>query len=331
MAVPNAAPAAAPAAQPAQSNDESIRSFATGFLSQIERDGDPDQATDAPEQEAQPVEPTEPEAPEPEAETPPPPAVKMVEVELDNGEKVLVPEQVKHRMMADKDYRQKTMEISAERKELAKLTAMAAQTAQQAQQLAPYHAQLQAMETRTQQLQQALRSPELAADPVTYNRVQGELAILLYEKDRFAGGLNQQVNQLNAQQNNLRMQKLALEAPKLYEEMPDLAKPENIQKLAKYVTDEGLPPEAIDFLNYSTAGTKLAWKAHQYDLMVKEQAVSRAKLQEKVKDLPSATQSSRAPDKSALEKQAMSAWKKSGGRPSDPNFDAALRARLRGK
>ncbi|HEY6028281.1 MAG TPA: hypothetical protein VIV09_15390, partial [Pseudolabrys sp.] len=303
---------------------------ATGFLSQIEKDEDPDQATDAPEEEAQPHEEAETPTPEQEAETPAQPEVKMVEVELEDGEKVLVPEKVKHRMMADKDYRQKTMEVAAERKELARLTAMAAQTAQQAQQLAPYHAQLQTMDTRAQQLSQALSSPELAADPVMYNRVQGELAILLHQRDRFAAGLQQQVSQLDTQQQQLRAQKLVLEAPKLYAEIPDLAKPENVQKLAKYVVDEGLPQEAVDFLNYSTAGAKLAWKAHQYDQMVKDQASSRAKLQEKVKDLPAA-QSSRAPDKSAIEKQAMSAWRKGGGRPGDPNFDAALRARLRGK
>lgn len=334
MSVPNApqqqaAPQSAPETAP-QSNDEAIGSFARGFLGSIERDEDPDQLTDeAPVQEAPPQVEAEAEAPEQEAETPTQPEVPMVEVDID-GEKYTIPEKVKHRVMADKDYRQKTMELAAERKQFQALTATAAQVAQQAQQLAPYHARLQQMTERVNLLNQALTnpSPELAADPVSYNRVQGELAILLHQRDQFANGLNQQVSQLTQQQQAIRAQQLAIDAPKLYQEIPDLQKPESVKGLTKYLEDAGLPQEAFDFVNYSTVATKLAWKAMQYDVMVADQAKAKAKLQEKVKDLPGATQSSRAGEKGANTKQLQETWKKNGGRPTDPAFTQLLRSRI---
>jgi hypothetical protein len=328
MSVPNAAPAAAPAAP--QSNEEAIGQYARGFLSEIDQDTPTDELDPNP-QEAQPEEIAE-ETETPEAETPSPevPEIPTVEIELD-GEKFNIPEKLKGRLMADKDYRQKTMALAESRKQLETLTANASQLAQQAQQLAPYHAQLFQMENRAQQLNQALQSRELAADPVEYNRVQGELAILLHNKDRFAQGLHQQVSQLTQQQTHLRVQQLALDAPKLFEEFPDLQKPENTQKLVQYVQEQGLPSEALEYLNYSAAGTKLAWKAHQYDVMVKEQAASRAKLQEKTKTLPAATQSSRAADGGAKDKQLRESWKRDGGRINSPAFDQLLRSKLRGK
>jgi hypothetical protein len=198
--------------------------------------------------------------------------------------------------------------------------------------MAPYHAQLFAMENRAQQLHHALKtSQQLAQDPLEYNRVQGELAILLQEKTHFAQGLQQQMSQLNAQQHQLRVQQLHLDAPKLFEEFPDLQKPETAQKLGQYVRDSGLPAEAVDFLNYSAAGTKLAWKAHQYDVMVAEQAKSRQKLQEKTKALPAATQSSRVADKGAKDKQLRADWQKRGGSINDPAFDELLRSKIRRK
>jgi hypothetical protein len=333
MSVPNAAPAAAPAApaqQQPQSVDERIRQRAEGFLAQIDEDGptdalNPNEASE----EAPPQEDAETETPEQEAETPALPDVKMVEVELEDGEKVLVPEKVKHRMMADKDYRQKTMELSATRKQVEQHLASAAQLAQQAQQMAPYHAQLFQMENHANYLQQQLQT--LGEDPLAFNRVQGELAILLHNKDRFAQGLHQQVAQLNAQQQQLRAKQLEIDAPKLFEEFPELQKPETQQKLAQYVRESGLPQEALDYLNYSPSGTKLAWKAHQYDVMVADQAKARAKLQEKTKTLPAATQSSRAGDPASIkQKQLRSDWQKRGGNINDPAFSAYLRSKLRG-
>lgn len=318
--------AVAPAPQAPQSVDERIRAHAEGFLADLDANDDPDQIRQESQEVAEeaPAETQE----QPEAETPIP-EVPMVEVELD-GQKYQIPEPIKHRVMADKDYRQKTMEVAATKKQLEQLTATATQLAQQAQQLAPYHAQLFAMENHAQFLNQKLRSPELANDPLEYNRVQGELAVLLHQKGQFSQGLQQQVQNLTQEQMRLRAHQLQLEAPKLFEQFPDLQKPENQQKLAKYVHDEGLPQEAIDFLNFSAAGTKLAWKAHQYDLMVADQAKARAKLAEKTKTLPAATQSSRAVDQSAKDKQARSEWQKRGAKWNDPAFSQVLRGKIRG-
>ena len=333
MTVPNAAPAAVPAVP--ISNDQAIGDYARGFLAEIDQDS-PTNALD-PNPQKPPKEPVAEEAPteeaqEPEAETPPPePEIPTVEVDLD-GKKYKIPEELKGRLMADKDYRQKTMALAEQRKTLESLTATAQQISEQAKQMAPYHAQLYQMESRAQYLHQALSNPppELANDPITYNRMQGELAILLNQKDRLAQGLHQQANELNSKQQKLRADQLALDAPKLFEQFPEIQKPETQQKLAKYVIDEGLPQEALDYLNYSAAGTKLVWKAHQYDQMVKDQAAAKAKLKETTKTLPSATPSSRAADTGAKDKQLRGQWQKNGGKITDPNFDQLLRNKLRG-
>lgn len=337
MSVPNipqqqAVPQSAP-----QSNDERISSYAREVLNEIVTDDNTNAlnpnlrpgAEQAPEEVAQP-EQTE-EAPEqPEAETPTPePEVPLVEVDLE-GKKYKVPEELKGRLMADKDYRQKTMALAETRKQLETLTATAQKAFEQAQQMAPYHAQLFQMENRAQELSRALQSQELQADPLTFNRVQGELAILLHNKDRLAAGLQQQMHTLSQEQLALRQKQLAIDAPKLFEQFPEIQKPETQKKLAQYVQDEGLPEEAIEYLNYSAVGTKLVWKAHQYDQMVKDQAAAAKKLSEKVKTLPAATQSSRAGDNGAKDKQLRNSWQKAGGKITDPNFDALLRSKLRG-
>jgi hypothetical protein len=326
---PQAAPAAAP-----QSNDEAIKNFANGFLESVERDDDPDQMDEQPEDqqaetpqdaEAQGTEGEEAENATPESEE-----VPVVEVEVD-GEKYQIPEKLKGRLMADKDYRQKTMALAESRKVLEQLTSQAQQLATQAQQMAPYHAQLYAMDNRAQQLSQALDNPALRDDPIEFNRVQGELAILLRNRDSLAANLGNANEHFAQQASAIQMQKLAQEAPKLYEEHPQLQEPENQKALVKYLQSEGADEQALGYINFSVFGTKLAWKALQYDRMVKSQSESKAKLQEKVQKLSPVSSTSRAPDRGAQEKQLQKDWKKGGGKIHDPAFSMLLRNKLRGK
>lgn len=331
-----AAPQSQQPQQPASSGDP-IRDLAVGFLNDIETNQDPDQMESHQSGESQEQQPegeaeTEgDEGQEAEKAIPDAPEVPMVEVELDDGTKVNVPENVKPHLMRDKDYRQKTMALADERKQFEQLTAKAQQLATQAQQMAPYHAQLFAMDNRANQLHQALQSPQLADDPIEFNKVQGELAILLRNRDNFANGLGQMQNQWNEQQTQLRIQRLQAEAPKFFEEVPDMQKPEVREALGRYVADAGLAPEEIQHMNYSVAATKLAWKAQQYDRIVKDQAASRAKLKESVKSLPPVAQSSRVPNNDAQNKQLRKEWQKGGGKMTDPAFDALLRNKLRGR
>jgi hypothetical protein len=328
MSIPNPAPQAPQQSQP-QSNDEAISSLARGFLGEIDKDTPTDALNpNEPQQPQQPEAATD-ETPEPEAETPTQPEIPLVEIELD-GEKFSVPEKLKGRFMADKDYRQKTMATAEQRKQLETLTATAERTIQQAQQMAPYIAQLNQMDSHAQHLDSRLRSQELAQDPVEFNRVQGELALLLRNRDLLAQGLTQQQHRIQQQQTALRAQQLAMDAPKLFEQFPDLQKPETQQKLTKYAVDEGLPQEVLDYLNFSAVGTKLLMKAFRHDLMVKDQEAAQAKLKETVKTLPSAAQSSRAAERGAKDKQLQKEWQKGGGKISDPSFDALLRSKLRG-
>lgn len=317
---------AAPAPAPAPSENP-IGDFAKGFLREIEDNPDPDQMD-----QDEPVETTEGEPQQEEtleAETPPQEEIPVVEYELEDGEKLQVPERLKPHLMRDKDYRQKTMAIAETRKQLEQLTANAEHLAQQAQQMAPYHAQLFAMDNRAQQLQRALQSSELAADPLEYNRAQGELALILRNRDQLANNLGQQENQIRAQQYELKAKKLSIDAPKLFEEVPELAKDDVRKALTEFVANEGLTANEWETVSFSASLTKMAWESKQYRAMVKDQAVSREKLKQQTKSLPSASQSSRAPAKGANTDQLQKEWKKGGGKIHDPAFSALLRAKLR--
>ena len=318
-------------------NDEKIGDFAKGFLQDIEEHQDPDQREPDEEQaqeevpsEEQPVEGEE--QAEAEEATPQEPEIPMVELELEDGEKVLVPEKAKAGYMRDKDYRQKTMALAEVRKTLEQVTAQAQQSAVQAQQMAPYFAQLHSMDSRAAQLDQALRSPDLVNDPIEYNRTQGELAILLRNRDQLASNLHYAQSQFFEQQAQIRAQRLSVEAPKLFEEIPDLAKNEVREGLGKYVREQGLSEEEYAHINFSPVATKLAWKAQQYDRMVKEQAAAKKAVVTKVaKPGATASSSSRAGEPGPNVKQLRSDWRKDGNHINSPAFDAMLRARLRGK
>ena len=331
MSIPQQAQQAAPqqAEAPVQTNEEAIGSFARGFLADLESHPDADEPRSNEVEEAPQVEAETPES-EPEAETPPQPEIPLVEVDID-GEKFQIPEKVKHRVMADKDYRQKTMELSASRKQLETLTATAAQVAQQAQQLAPYYAQLHQMDSRAQYLQQAMQQARANQDPLAFNEAQGELGILLHQRTQFANGLQGEVSRLTAAQQEIRLKQLQADLPALVQEVPEITKPETRQKLASYASEQGLPQEALDYLNYSAVGTKLLWKAQQFDAMKAQSESAKKTLQEKTKTLPAATPSSRVPDKGAQSKQLSEQWQKRGGKINDPAFDQLLKAKLRGR
>ena len=326
-------------AQP-QSNDEKIGDFARGFLNEVAENQDPDQmdhTRDEQEQQAQEQQPEQEQAeeqPQEEAEeaTPQEAEIPMVELELEDGEKVLVPEKAKAGYMRDKDYRQKTMALAENRKALEQLTAQAQQLATQAQQMAPYYAQLHSMDSRAAQLERALQSPDLVNDPIEYNRTQGELAILLRNRDQLASGLHQAQSHFYEQQAQIRAQRLAVEAPKLFEEIPDLAKPEVRESLGKYVQAQGVSEEEYAHINFSPAATRLAWKAQQYDRMVKEQAAAKKAVAQKVaKPSAAAPSSSRAGVPGPNVKELRAAWRKDGNSIQSSAFDAMLRQRIRGK
>lgn len=321
--------------QAPQTNDEAIGNYARGFLADLQANDDPDQMQpleDAPVEEEQPQEAQQEEQAEAESveDTPQEPEIPLVEVEIE-GEKFQVPEKLKGRLMADKDYRQKTMALAEQRKAFDQMAATAQQLAAQAQQMAPYHAQLFAMESRAQQLRAAL-TPELRAnDPIEFNNTQGELAILLNERAQFAAQLGNAQQGLNQQFAALQSQRLAQEAPALFEEFPSLKEEGTRQNLVKYLRDQGADDQALGYIDFSVFGTKLAYKAMQYDRMVADQAKSKAKLAEKVKAAPPVATNSRVPNVNAQEKQLQKDWKKGGGKLHDPAFSALLRNKLRGK
>lgn len=331
------APVAPQIPQPPQSNDEAISQYARGFLADIEQNDDPDQMNHGIDEEEAPQEAESqqddeaPQEQEPESETAPQePEIEVVEIEKD-GKKYHIPAELKGDFMAKKDYSQKTAALAEDRKVVEQLKVSAQQLATQAKQMAPYHAQLFAMDSRAQQLQQALASQELANDPIEYNRTQGELAILLRNRDQFASQLGQVEDHFQQQFQAMQAQKLAAEAPALFEEIPALKEEPTRQNLVKYLQDSGADEQVLGYINFSVLGTKLAYKAMQYDRMVADQAKARTKLAEKVKTAPPVAAQSRVPVANAQEKQLQKEWKKGGGKLHDPAFSALLRSKLRGK
>ena len=327
------------APQEPQSNDEKIGSFARGFLDDLERNQDSaqldpnDDGQEAQEQQEPQAEPQAEEQPQEEAEeaTPQEAEVRLVEVELEDGKRVQVPEELKPHIMRDKDYRQKTMALADQSREVAQLRQKAEQVAQMAEQLAPYNAQLFAMDNHAQQIQQSLTQELLNSDPIEFNRRQGELSLLYRNRDVLAANLDRYRANIAEQTAEVRYKQLAAEAPKLFEEIPELAKPEIREQLGGWVKSQGLNQEEINYIGFSPAATKIAWKARQFDLMQKQQAASKAKLQTAAKVSPTAGNTSRAPDAGAKEKQLRAEWKKGGASVQDDRLADILRHRLRGK
>lgn len=331
-----------PNQQASQSSDERLGQFAKGvFESLANPDQDIEQHDEAvqgdgvpaagPEEGKAPKDETENRSEEEQAaseeENPQVSDVAMVEVELEDGKKVMVPEYVKGHLMRDKDYRQKTMALAEQRKSYEQLSQQARQIADQAQQMAPYHAHLFVMDNRASQLNKELTQELAVNDPIEYNRKQGELAILLRNRDSLASGLHQQMSRLYQEQAELKSKQLAIEAPKLFEEIPELQKTEEREALGKWVKDQGLTEDEFQYLNFSVAGTRLAWKARQFDRMVKEQAKVKASLKDKVQTIPAVTKTSRSAESGAIIKQQRQEWKKGGGKLHDENFSALLRSR----
>lgn len=324
------------APQEPQSNDDKIGSFARGFLDDLEKNQDSaqldpnDSGEEAQESEAEPVAEEQP-VEEAEEATPQEVEVRMVEVELEDGKKYQIPEEVKPHLMRDKDYRQKTMALADQSREVAQLRQKAEQVAQMAEQLAPYNAQLFAMDNHAQQIQQSLTKDLLDSDPIEFNRRQGELSLLYRNRDVLAANLDRQKSYIAEQTAEVRYKQLAAEAPKLFEEIPELAKPEVRESLGGWVAAQGLNQEEINYIGFSPAATKIAWKARQFDVMQKQQQASKAKLQTAAKASPTVGNTSRAPDAGAKEKQLRADWKKGGGSVQDDRLADILRHRLRGK
>lgn len=315
------------------SNDDKIAGFAKNVLTDLTGDREPNEIDTGllEQQEAQdePQAETQPEDAQPEAEeAQPEPSIPMVEVELEDGQKVQVPENIKGYLMRDKDYRQKTMALAEQRKAYEQLSQQAQQVAVQAQQMAPYHAQLMQMDSRAQFLQQNLTNELATNDPIEFNRMQGELAILLRNRDSLASGLHNEMSKLSQQQAYLRHQQLAIEAPKLFEQFPELQQEENRTNLAKYIRAEGANDWEYDYINFSPFATKLAWKAAQYDRLVKDQATAKATLKTKVASVPTVGKSTRSVDDATQSRQLKQEWRKDNGNRNSDAFSKLLRDRL---
>lgn len=321
--------------------EDRISAFSQGFLADVEKNDDPDGFERAEEVEAeesqeeqQPQEeqPQEQEHPAPEAEeATPEPDEPVIEFELEDGKKVQVPEALKPHLMRDKDYRQKTMALAEQRKTLEQLTTQAQQVATQSQQMAPYFAQLYAMDNRANQIQQALTNDLMTNDPVEFNRAQGELAILLRNRDQLAAGLNQFQSQISAQQSELLMKKLAVDAPKLFEEIPEIQKPETQAALRKVAEEAGFSEIEIAHINYSVPAVRLLWEALQFRRMKADSKKAAEALKKQVKTLPPVAPTSRAQvDAKAQSEKLRKQWRKDGGKVTSESFDQLLRNRLRG-
>ena len=100
-------------------------------------------------------------------------------------------------------------------------------------------------------------------------------------------------------------QRLAAEAPALFEEIPALKEESVRTNLVRYLREQGADDQALGYIDFSTFGTKIAFKAQQYDRMVAELQKSKVKLAEKVKAAPPVASQSRVPNVNAQEKQTL--------------------------
>jgi chromosome segregation ATPase len=264
-----------------------------------------------PQQEA------EDETPEAEAQ----PEEEFEPLELD-GQQYQLPKplaeklkELKNSGLRQDDYTRKTQEVAESRKQLERLTAEAAKYAEQAKQLAPAYAQLQTMANRAQAIRQAL-TPELRTnDPIEFNTLASEYAVLVNEINVANSQVGQYQSQLEQQQAQIRQQMMAERLPALFKEVPELAKEEVRNSLGKYARDQGLPDSAIAEISYMPEAVKLLYKAQMYDQMMSKQAEASKSLKAKVQALPPVKKGAAVPTDAKT--QDMKAWKKTGAKFTD--------------
>lgn len=313
----NGQAAPAPEAVTPQNVDNAIGAFADRLMGQMDAE---DGRTPEPQANEQP-----PGAPEQEQEQSPEaeaqPEEEFEAIELDD-QQYQVPKplaeklkELKNSGLRQDDYTRKTQEVAESRKRLEQLTAEAAKFAEQAKQLAPAYAQLQTMANRAQAIRQAL-TPELRAnDPIEFNTLQSEYAILVNDLNIAQGQVGQYQAQLNQQQEQIRQQMMAERLPALFKEVPELAKEDVRNSLGQYARNQGLPESAIAEISYMPEAVKLLYKAQKYDEMMSKQAQATQSLKAKTQALPPVKKG--APAAQDAKTQATKAWKKAGGRFTD--------------
>lgn len=315
-------------AAPELSVDERIAQVGNDFLDGLDQNQDPNQT-----QEEVDAQPEGEEAAPTEEEPTGQPQEEVEALELDGAEyqvpKALA-EHVKELQksgLRTEDYTRKTQELAASRKQNETITLAATQVLQQAQQLAPVFAQLHSMQAHAQGLRSQLTPQLRSEDPIGYNTIQGEYALISQEINQASGYINHAAQQLTEQQMVLRQKLMQEQLPALIKDIPDIQKAEVRDSLASYAADAGLPDDALNYMKFSPPAVRILWKAQQYDKMVKDQAKAKDSLKSKVASVPGVKSTGRAQEPGAQVKQAQAAFRKGGGKLNDGSLDALLKAR----
>lgn len=306
-----------------QNVDDAIGAFAGSFLDQMDQeDGvQPEQP-----QEVEAAEQEQPEAEEPEAEAQPETEAELLEID---GNQYQLPKDLAEKVkewrgagLRQEDYTRKTQELAESRKANERILQEAARLQETAKQLAPAYAQVQAMASRAQAIRQALTAELRANDPIEFNNLQGEYAILVNDLNIASGQIQQLEGGLEQQREQLLIQSMQEQLPALLNEIPEIAKEEVRASLTQYAIDSGLSDAAIKQIKFMPAAVKILWKAQQYEALTKQQAQAQKSLKSKTATLPPVKSGkSVAPD---ARQKLLKEWKASGGKHTDARLDALL-------
>lgn len=318
-----AAPAVPAPLQQAQQVDDAIGAFANRYMDEVQAEYQSE--GDQPTQDQPPVE-NEEEAPEAEAEAQPTEEVEALEID---GAEYQLPKALAERVkelknagLRQDDYTRKTQEVAESRKQLEKVAEEVSKLQESAKQLAPAYAHIQAMASRAQAIRQQL-TPELRAnDPIEFNTLQSEFAILVNELNVANGQVQHFEGQLNAQRDQVRRQMMAEQIPALMKEIPELAQEETRVSLRNFASKQGLSDAVIEEISYMPAAVKMLYKAMQYDKLVNQQAQAKQALKSKVQALPPVKGGKGVPPDA--KKQTMKEWKSRGGKFTDDALTSLL-------
>lgn len=233
-----------------------------------------DTPADAPEGDAQVDELTPDDLPDDEAPQAQPPEGELEIVH--NGKKLKVSRDEAIKLVQQGfDYTAKTQELAEERKQVAAMLQSATDIRKMQDALADDVATLKSYERALKPFEGVDWVQLATNEPLEYSRIRAQYDQLLHAANTAFGQYQAKANGISKQQAELTQQVLRQERSKMLEKVPAWSDAAKFQKdaaaIRQYLVSEGVTPEEVDGLTSAVAVT-VAYKAMQYDRLVKSKS-----------------------------------------------------------
>lgn len=267
------------------STDEDIQSRLVSFYTKGARQAKESESTEArPEADAEEQPSEQPDNGEPTADDLPDEEVAEGTDSQPVDEFEIVHNGTQHKLTRDEairlaqqgfDYTQKTQALAEQARAVNERFQRVAAIEQVVPQLQQAQAQVAALGAQLAPYQRVDWVALATADPLEYSKVRAQYDVLAQTYQQAAGQYESLRGAIGQQAQALHAQSLQVEAQKLTERIPAWKDPAKYKQdataLREYLIAEGAAPEEVDGLSSSVA-VSIAYKAMQYDRLVKSKA-----------------------------------------------------------